>query len=190
MKKLLIATHNPGKLREFREMLSPKGIDVVSAAEFDLPEPVEDGETFTDNARIKAEAASQATGLPALADDSGLCVRALQNQPGIHSARWAGPEKDFNSAMQRIQDGLNGRDDRTAYFVTVLVLYDPAEGVRVFEGRCDGEIVWPPRGDGGFGYDPVFQPLGHTRTFAEMSKEEKNKLSHRSKALARFLEAL
>lgn len=190
MEKLLIATHNPGKIKEFREMLAPKGIEVVSAADYDLPEPVEDGDTFSANALIKAHAASKATGIPALADDSGLCVTALNDQPGVLSARWAGPNKDFNMAMERIHDGIKSQSDWSAYFIAVLVMSVPDQGIRMFEGQCDGEIVWPPRGEGGFGYDPIFQPYGYTETFAEMGKEEKNKISHRAKALNEFLEAI
>lgn len=181
--KLLIATHNKGKLAEFRQLLGPYVKEIISAGELNLPEPEETGETFYDNALLKAQAAMQATGIPSLADDSGLCVNALDGQPGVFSARWAGPEKDLNMAMQRVHQELGQTQDRSAYFVCALVLVWPnGQNVQV-EGRCDGDLVWPPRGTGGHGYDPVFQPTGETRTFAEMAAEEKDKESHRGRAL-------
>lgn len=190
MKELLIATHNPGKLKEFRELLQPRGITVRGAADYDLPEPEETGTTFTENALLKARAAAQGTGLAALADDSGLCVRALDGAPGVYSARWAGPGKDFSVAMARVQREIGDKVDRSAYFTAVLALVKPDGTEQLFEGRCDGTIIWPPRGEGGFGYDPMFQPDGYTHTFSEMDKEEKHAISHRSRALQKFLDSL
>lgn len=188
MKKLLIATHNKGKIKEFEDMLKPKGIKVVSAIDHNLEEPIEDGESFHANALIKAEAAMKATGLPALADDSGLCVNALNGDPGIYSARWAGPNKDFESAMQRVHSELGGEMNRSAYFIAVLALAKPDGTHLFFEGRCDGIMIWPPRGNKGFGYDPMFLPNGYDVTFGEMEKEEKHKISHRAEALQQFLQ--
>ena len=163
----MIATHNPGKLAEMRELLAPYGIDATSAGELGLPEPDETGMTFRDNARIKAEAAAKATGLPAFADDSGLAVDALGGAPGIHSARWAGPDKNFSRAMAKIEDKLQAAgattpDRRKAHFVSALCVAWPDGHVEDFEARVDGTLVWPPRGDQGFGYDPMFLPDGHT----------------------------
>lgn len=194
--RLVIATHNPGKLREFDALLAPFGIDTVSAGELGLPEPEETGTTFAANALLKAFAASQATGLPALADDSGLEVEALDGAPGIYSARWGGPEKDFAAAMQRVHDEVTARngwaaDGRRANFNATLVLAWPeltaAGSHATFEGKVFGTLQWPPRGAGGFGYDPMFQPDGTDRTFGEMSDTEKHGLSHRARALALFV---
>ena len=191
---VVIATHNPGKLKEMRELLAPYGIEAQSAGELGLPEPKETGKTFQQNARIKAMAAAKATGKPAFADDSGLVVDALDGEPGIHSARWAGPDKDFRFAMNRIQTLLierNARrpEQRRGHFVAALCLAWPDGHFEDFEGRVDGTIVWPPRGDKGFGYDPLFLPDGFDRTFGEMSAEEKHGLppqgqglSHRARA--------
>jgi XTP/dITP diphosphohydrolase len=199
--RLVIATHNPGKLAEMRELLAPYGIDAISAGELDLPEPDEDGVSFRDNARIKAEAAAQATGLPAFADDSGLVVDALDGAPGIHSARWAGPEKNFRRAMETIEvklyeRGATAPEKRKAHFVSALCVAWPDGHVEDFEAKVDGTLVWPPRGDKGFGYDSMFLPDGHTRTFGEMSSDEKHGLpprgtglSHRARAFMKLAEA-
>lgn len=183
-KKLVLATHNKGKLAELRAMFVPYGIEVVSAGELNLPEPDETENTFIGNATIKAKAAVAACGLPVLADDSGLCVNGLGGDPGVYSANWAGPGKDFLPAMERVNRELGDKEDRSAYFVSVFVLAWPdGETVNV-EGRVDGDIVWPPRGHEGHGYDPVFQPKGETRTFGEMTMEEKARYSHRANAFS------
>jgi XTP/dITP diphosphohydrolase len=199
--RLVIATHNPGKLAEMRELLAPYGIDAISAGELDLPEPDEDGMSFRDNARIKAQTAALATGLPAFADDSGLVVDALDGAPGIHSARWAGPEKNFRRAMETIEvklyeHGATAPAQRKAHFVSALCVAWPDGHVEDFEARVDGTLVWPPRGDKGFGYDPIFLPDGHARTFGEMSSDEKHGLpprgkglSHRARAFMKLAEA-
>jgi XTP/dITP diphosphohydrolase len=196
--RIVIATHNAGKLRELRELLAPYGIEAVSAGELGLPEPEETGASFRENARIKAQAAASAAKLPAFADDSGLAVDAIGGAPGIHSARWAGPDKDFYGAMKRIDDLLREKKtaDRRAHFVSALCVAWPDGHVEEFEGRVDGTLVWPPRGDQGFGYDPVFLPDGHERTFGEMSAEEKHGLppkgkglSHRARASIKLAEA-
>ncbi len=201
MGRLVIATHNPGKLREMRELLAPYGIDAASAGALALPEPEETGATFRANARIKAAAAAQASSLPAFADDSGLAVAALGGEPGIHSARWAGPDKDFNLAMERVEAQLRERnasapDERRAAFVSALCVVWPDGHAEEFEGRVEGTLVWPPRGDKGFGYDPMFLPDGYCRTFGEMSAEEKHGLpprgqglSHRARAFLKLAEA-
>jgi XTP/dITP diphosphohydrolase len=179
---LVLATHNPGKLKEFRDLLGPYVEKIVSAGELGLPEPEETGKTFLENALIKSTAAVRASGHAALADDGGLCVTALGGRPGVQSARWAGPDRDFNVAMRRIHDELDTAPDRSAYFMCVLALVWPDGRAKVVEGRCDGVIVWPPRGSKGLGYDSVFVPDGHERTFAEMDAKEKHLLSHRGKA--------
>jgi XTP/dITP diphosphohydrolase len=189
--KVVIATHNAGKLAEMRELLAPFGIEAVSAGELGLPEPEETGTMFAENAAIKAKAAAEATGLPAFADDSGLCVDALDGAPGIFSARWAGPTKDFAGAMARIFAELDrrGAAERRAHFVSALVLAWPDGHTELFEGRVFGDLV-EPRGSAGFGYDPMFRPDGFERTFGEISSEEKhgvdwqsgNALSHRARA--------
>jgi XTP/dITP diphosphohydrolase len=191
--KLVIASHNPGKVREIRALLGPYGIEPVSAAELDLPEPEETGVTFVANAELKALQAADLSGLPALADDSGLCVEALNGDPGIFSARWAGETKDFRIAMQRVEDKLaalppeTGRD---AHFVCALALAWPDGHVEWFEGRADGVLVWPPRGDRGFGYDPVFVPNGHDVTYGEMDPEAKHAMSHRADAFRQLVSAV
>ena len=195
-RRLLVATHNPGKLREFAYLLEPHGIEVVGAAALGLPEPEETGDSFRANARLKARAAADATGLPALADDSGVVVHGLDGQPGIHSARWAGPERDFDRAIAKVLDGLTARfgsfaaADKAAAFVAVLCLAMPDGTERFFEGRSDGCLIDAPRGARGFGYDPIFIPDGETRTFAEMTAAEKHAISHRRRALDAFMAAL
>jgi XTP/dITP diphosphohydrolase len=199
--RLVIATHNPGKLKEMRELLAPYGIDAISAGELGLEEPEETGMSFRANARIKAQAAAQASALPAFADDSGLAVDALGGEPGIHSARWAGPERNFRRAMERVEEKLRERgattpERRKAHFVSALSVAWPDGHMEEFEGRVDGTLVWPPRGDKGFGYDPIFLPDGHSRTFGEMSSEEKHGLpprglglSHRARAFRKLAAA-
>jgi XTP/dITP diphosphohydrolase len=196
--KVVIATHNPGKLTELRDLLAPYGVEAVSAGELDLPEPEETGSTFIENARIKAHAATKATGLPAFADDSGLAVDALGGEPGIYSARWAGPSKDFARAMQTIEDKLKALNtsNRKAQFVAALCIAWPDGHTEDFEARVEGTLVWPPRGDKGFGYDPMFLPNGFDRTFGEMNADEKHGLpprgkglSHRARAFVQLAEA-
>jgi XTP/dITP diphosphohydrolase len=198
--KLVIATHNPGKLAEMRELLAPHGVEAVSAGDLGLDEPKETGKTFLANARIKAVAAAQAAQLPAFADDSGLVVDALDGAPGIYSARWAGPNKDFNEAMARIERLLRERGvtvpkQRSAHFVSALCVAWPDDHLEEVEARADGTLVWPPRGTAGFGYDPMFQPDGHSRTFGEMTSIEKHGmpplglgLSHRARAFVKLAE--
>ena len=198
--RLVVATHNPGKLREIRELLAPSGVDAVSAGELKLDEPEETGATFRDNAALKAEAAARASGIVALADDSGLCVEALGGAPGIYSARWAGGGKDFAAAMARVErelKDLGAPPPWRAAFVSVLALAWPDGALETFEGRVDGTLVFPPRGTAGFGYDPIFRPDGHARTFGEMSAEEKHgipadgslALSHRARAFQKLARA-
>lgn len=180
--ELLIATHNNGKAREISALLAPYVKTFVTAGDLDLPEPEETGKTFAENAILKAQAAAQASGRVSLADDSGLAVNALNGDPGIYSARWGGPEKDFNLAMQKVREALGDTEDRSAYFVCVLALGWPDGHSEVFEGRINGTIVWPMRGDKGFGYDPVFQADGYDITFAEMEPSDKHAISHRANA--------
>ncbi|CAN7686738.1 RdgB/HAM1 family non-canonical purine NTP pyrophosphatase [Bosea sp. LjRoot237] len=193
--KVVIATHNQGKLREMRELLAPYGVELVSAGELGLPEPEENGHMFAENAAIKAIAAAEASGLPALADDSGVCIDALDGAPGLFSANWAGPGKDFAPALARVQMELAKRgattpEQRKAHFVSALVIAWPDGHQELFEGRVFGTIVEAPRGLSGFGYDPIFQPAGHGKTFGEMTAEEKHGipqdgspgLSHRARA--------
>jgi XTP/dITP diphosphohydrolase len=199
--RLVIATHNPGKLREMRELLLPFGIDTVSAGELGLAEPAENGTTFKENARLKARAAATASGLPAFADDSGLAVDALGGEPGIYSARWAGPDKDFQAAMQAVEERLRERgahasSRRKAQFVCALCLAWPDGHVEEFDAAVQGTLVWPPRGENGFGYDPMFLPDGHALTFGEMTNVEKHGLppagkglSHRARAFLKLAEA-
>ena len=189
--RLVVASHNQGKVREIAELLRPFGITPVSAGELNLPEPEETETTFKGNALLKARAAAQAAGLPALSDDSGLAVTALNGDPGIYSARWGGPEKDFNLAMQKVEDALraSGSDDRSARFVCALALCWPDGEEVVFEGKVEGELVWPIRGDRGFGYDPIFVATGHDITFAEMDPAEKHAISHRADAFRQLLDA-
>ena len=184
---LVIASHNAGKVREIADLLGPYAATFTSAGALGLPEPEETGDTFIANAVLKAKAAAQA-GHVALADDSGLAVTALNGAPGIYSARWAGPEKDFAMAMRKVEDGLDGQDDRTAEFVCALALAWPDGHVEAVEGRCPGTLVWPPRGDKGFGYDPVFVPDGHTQTFAEMEPAAKHAMCPRAEAFRRLVE--
>ncbi len=197
---IVVASHNAGKVREIFDLLTPFGFEVKSAAELSLPEPKETGATFAENAVLKARAAAQASGFPALADDSGLSAMALNGEPGIHSARWAGKDRDFSVAMQKVEDRLQAKGavtpgERRARFVSVLALAMPDGRVETFTGRVDGTLVWPPRGEEGFGYDPIFLPDGHSRTFGEMSAEEKHgwrpgdkneALSHRARAFRAF----
>ncbi len=197
----MIATHNPGKLDEMRDLLSSYGIAALSAGELGLPEPEETGTTFRDNARIKAQAAANGAQMPALADDSGLVVAALGGAPGIHSARWAGQARDFLLPMRRVQHeleaaGAKNPERRRAYFISALCVAWPDRHVEEFEGRIDGTLVWPPRGDKGFGYDPIFQPDGYDLTFGEMTAIEKHGLpprgsglSHRARAFIKLAEA-
>ncbi len=180
--KLVLASHNKGKLREIEALLLPHGIEVVSAAALGLPEPVEDAPDFAGNARIKALAAATASGLPALSDDSGFCVAALNGAPGVLSARWAGPSKDFAAAMAMVQQRIGDAPDRRAWFVAALCLAWPDGHTETFLGRIDGTVVWPPRGDKGFGYDPMFVPAGGTSTFGELEPDEKHAISHRARA--------
>ncbi len=199
--RLVIATHNPGKLREMRELLLPYGIEAVSAGDLGLGEPDETGTSFRDNARIKAIAAATASGLMAFADNSGLAVDALDGAPGIYSARWAGPDKDFQHAMQRVEDelracGASTPGQRRAHFVSALCVAWPDGHTEDFEATVDGTLVWPPRGTLGFGYDPMFLPDGHSRTFGEMPADEKHGLpprgkglSHRARAFLKLAEA-
>lgn len=186
-KKLILATHNKGKLVEFAAMFEPFDIEVISAGDLNLPEPEETGTTFVENALIKARAASKATGEVALADDSGLAVKALKGDPGVYSARWAGESKDFQAAMKKINDLLGENQDRSAAFVAVLSLCWPDGETASFEGRCEGRLIWPPRGDLGFGYDPMFCPIGNHQTFAE-NPSLKTGLSHRAIAFQKLID--
>jgi XTP/dITP diphosphohydrolase len=187
--RLVLASHNPGKLREIVALVAPHGISVVSAGELGLAEPEEPAPDFAGNARIKALAAATASGLPALADDSGFCVAALGGAPGVVSARWAGPGKDFAVAMGRVQRELGDAADRSAWFVSALCLAWPDGHVEEVEGRVDGICVWPPRGAGGFGYDPMFVPAGQTLTYGELDPAFKHATSHRARAFAKLLTA-
>ncbi len=179
---LVMATHNAGKVAELRDMLGGVGPKIVSAGELNLPEPEETENTFLGNGTLKAVAGAKASGLPCLADDSGLCVYALDGAPGVYSADWAGTPRDFNKAMQLVHDQMGDAQDRRAAFVSVWVLAWPDGHIEHSEGRIEGTIVWPPRGDQGFGYDPMFVPEGESRTFAEMSVAEKKGFSHRARA--------
>ena len=187
--RLVIASHNAGKVREIGDLLRPFGADAVSAGELGLPEPEETGITFRENAEIKARAAAEGARLPALADDSGLVVPALGGAPGIASARWGGPERDFALAMRLVEDALAGSDDRGAHFVCALTLAWPEGGCETFEGTVHGRLVWPPRGDRGFGYDPMFVPDGHAITFGEMDPAAKHAMSHRAHAFRQLVAA-
>ena len=190
--KLIAATHNAGKVRELRDLLEPLGFEVTSAIDLDLPEPEETETTFTGNAILKARAAAEATGMPALSDDSGLSVTALNGDPGIYSARWAGPDRNFYDAMAKVERELNATDttDRSAKFVCALAVVWPDGHAEVFEGEVHGTLVYPPRGDKGFGYDPVFVATGETITFGEMEPQRKHAMSHRADAFAKFHQAL
>lgn len=187
--KLVIASHNKGKVREIGELLEPFGVETISAGELDLPEPVEDGLTFIANAEIKALAAAKASGLPALADDSGLEVKALGGEPGIYSARWAGPTKDFNIAMKDVVEKMGDAADRSANFTCALTLAWPDGHMESFEGKVFGTITWPMRGEKGFGYDPIFVPEGFDMTFAEMEPASKHAMSHRAHAFKQLIDA-
>lgn len=188
-KKLVIASHNAGKVREIADLMAPFGIAVISAGDLGLPEPEETGATFVANALLKAHAAAKAAKLPALADDSGLAVDALDGAPGIYSARWAGPNKDFGAAMAKVEELLRGAEDRSARFVCALALAWPDGHAEVFEGTVAGEITWPPAGDKGFGYDPIFTADGEAITFAEMEPARKHALSHRADAFQKLVAA-
>ncbi len=194
MKKLVIASHNTGKVREISALLAPFGVTVVSAAELRLPEPEETGSDFAQNASIKSESAAKLSGEYALSDDSGLCVPALGGAPGIYSARWAGSQKDFVAAMRKVQGELEAKNleptGQVAYFTCVLALTSPEGKTEVFEGRVDGALVFPPRGDKGFGYDPIFVPQGYEQTFAEMEAGRKHAVSHRARAFSKLVERI
>ncbi len=188
--KLVVASQNPAKVREIAELLARYDVQVIGAKELGLVEPEETGTTFAGNAKLKAEVAMKASGLAALADDSGLCVVALDSKPGIHSARWAGPDKNFTAAMKRVERELNerGAHDARAYFICALALATPDGPTEVFEGRVDGRLVFPPRGGKGFGYDPIFIADGEKITFGEMEPAKKHTISHRARAFAKFTE--
>ncbi len=194
--ELVVASHNEGKVREIRELLTPLGVTTISAAELNLPEPEETEKTFAGNARLKAVAAAKASGKPALSDDSGLAIDALGGAPGIYAARWAaipkveGGGRDFDMAMWRVWEELTRAGGaKTARFICALCLAFPDGETEVYEGKVEGEIIWPPRGDQGFGYDPIFQALGDKLTFAEISPAAKHAKSHRADAFAKFLKA-
>jgi XTP/dITP diphosphohydrolase len=193
--KLLIATHNKGKLEEFREILGPHGVEVTSAGELKLAEPEETENTFIGNARIKAKAAMAATGLITLADDSGLCVDALDGAPGVYTADWAGPNRDWMMAMRTVEEKLQAAgavepEKRTASFNCTLLLLWPDGEERIYVGQAPGHLSWPPKGTFGHGYDPVFVPEGHDISFGQMSHEAKNKISHRARALEKMMKDL
>ncbi len=192
--KLIIASHNQGKVTEIRDLLEPLDLELISAASLNLPEPEETACTFAGNARLKAEAATRATGFPAFADDSGLSVDALDGEPGIYSARWAGEGKDFSMAMEKINSALSEVDSklefkasRSASFFCALALSWPDHKAEIFEGSINGNLCWPPRGGNGFGYDPIFIPTGYDETFGELDQKLKHSISHRAKAFAKFL---
>ena len=189
--KIVVASHNAGKVRELAELFAPYGVDCVSAASLGLPEPEETGASFAENAVLKAEAAANVSGMTAIADDSGLEVAALGGAPGIHAARWGGEARDFGLAMQRVHRELEakGATDLRANFTCALALAAPAGPARVFEGKAFGTLAWPPRGRRGFGYDPIFVPEGYTQTFGEMAPAEKNALSHRMRAFEKLMAA-
>jgi XTP/dITP diphosphohydrolase len=190
-KRIVVASHNAGKVREIADLLRPWGIEPVSAGALGLPEPEETETTFIGNALLKARAAAQAADLPALADDSGYALAALDGAPGIYSARWAGPDRDFRVAMEKVEQALrdSGSDDRSARFVCALALCWPDGEEAAFEGTVDGVQVWPPRGTRGFGYDPVFLPDGHDITFGEMEPDAKHAISHRAHAFRQLMDA-
>jgi XTP/dITP diphosphohydrolase len=188
-KKLIIASHNRGKIIEIAELLEPFGVEVVSAGDLGLPEPEETEKTFIGNAQLKSLAAAKGANLPALADDSGLAVSALDGAPGIYSARWAGPDRDFDMAMEKVEKAVGNHPDRRADFVCALSLAWPDGHVENFEGRVEGMIVWPKRGNQGFGYDPMFQPKGYEQTFGEMDPAKKHEMSHRADAFRKLVAA-
>ena len=185
--RLVLASHNKGKLREIADLLRPHAVEIVSAGDLGLPEPDETEPDFAGNARLKALAAARASGLPALSDDSGFCTAALGGAPGVLSARWAGPEKDFAAAMTKVHEGIGPDGDPRAWFVCVLCLAWPDGHTESFLGRVDGETVWPPRGTRGFGYDPMFIPAGSSLTYGETDPAEKHATSHRARAFAQLL---
>jgi XTP/dITP diphosphohydrolase len=185
--RLVIASHNPGKVAEIAELLAPFAVKTIAAGSLRLPEPEETGDSFEANAALKAKAAAEVSGLPALADDSGLVVPALDGAPGIYSARWAGPAKDFQVAMERVHREL-GNQNRSAKFVAVLALTWPGGNTELFRGEVEGSLTWPPRGNRGFGYDPMFIPRGATLTFGEIDPAEKHRISHRARAFAKLVE--
>lgn len=187
---LVLATHNKGKKKEFDVLLQGLVGEVKSAADLGLTEPPETGTTFSENATMKAVTAMKATGLPALADDSGMSVNALHGDPGVYSADWAGPEKDFSMAMEIVNVKMGENPDRSAYFTSVLALAYPDGRVELFEGRVDGTVCWPPRGLEGFGYDPMFVPDGHDKSFGEMGADAKHAISHRARAVEKFIHYL
>jgi XTP/dITP diphosphohydrolase len=189
---LVIASHNPGKVREIAELVEPFGVAVTSAGDLGLAEPAETGTTFAENAELKARASAEGAGLPALADDSGLAVAALGGRPGIYSARWAGPDKDFRAAMERVERELREANggDRSACFVCALALAWPDGETGTFVGQIDGTLTYPPRGERGFGYDPVFVPEGHEITFGEMEPAQKHAMSHRARAFRQLVDAV
>jgi XTP/dITP diphosphohydrolase len=192
--RLVVATHNKGKLREIEELVAPYGMSVVAAGDLGLPEPEETGTTFEENAALKAMAAAAASGLPALADDSGIAVDALGGAPGVYSARWAGADKDFGKAMRDVEEklaalGATAPAERKAHFVAVLALAFPDGSCDLFRGEVHGHLEFPPRGENGFGYDPIFVPEGHDITFGEMAPERKQSMSHRARAFMKFAEA-
>ena len=192
---LVIASHNPGKVREIGDLIEPFGVAVKSAGELGLAEPEETGSTFAENAELKARASAEGAGLPALADDSGLAVTALGGRPGIYSARWAGPDKDFRQAMARVEQELRAANggpggDRSACFVCALTLAWPDGTVRIFQGQVDGTLTYPPRGERGFGYDPMFVADGQEITFGEMEPAAKHAMSHRARAFRQLVDAV
>jgi XTP/dITP diphosphohydrolase len=193
--RLVVATHNPGKLAEINGLLGPRGVEAVSAASLGISEPEETEATFAGNARLKAVHCAKASGLPALSDDSGLCVDALGGAPGVYSARWAGAARDFALAMRNVEEKLQARgavtpNARQAHFVCALCLAWPDGRGEIFEGRVDGRLVWPPRGKNGFGYDPMFVPAGFTQTFGEMEEATKHQMSHRARAFGKLVDAV
>ena len=184
--RLVVATHNKGKLAEMADLLRPYGLDCVSAGSLGVEEPDETGTTFEANAALKARHTAAATKLPSLADDSGMCVAALDGDPGVFTANWAGPKRDWMRAMRMVEAALDGAKDRSAKFVSVLALAWPDGNVELFRGEVEGTLAWPPRGTRGFGYDPMFVPAGHSITFGEMDPEKKHTMSHRAVAFAKF----
>lgn len=190
MKQLLIASHNEGKIKEFKDLFAPLGIEIIPAADYKLIEPAETGTTFEENALIKAQAAARAAGIPALSDDSGICVPSLDYQPGVYTADWAGHPRDWMAAMQKVENLLADKPDRRAFFVSSLCLCQPDGSHKFFRGEVWGRLCWPVRGEKGFGFDPMFIPDGFAKSFAEMPPELKNRISHRAKALDQLLLAL
>jgi XTP/dITP diphosphohydrolase len=189
--QLVVASHNQGKVREIEELLAPYGLKAIGAAKLRLDEPEEPGASFAENAKLKAEAASRASGLAALADDSGLSIAALDGAPGIYSARWTGPAKDFRVAMRRVEEEMkkSGNPDKRAHFTCALALAAPDAETEIFEGKVYGAIDFPPRGQNGFGYDPIFVPEGHRFTFGEMEPAAKHAISHRARAFEKFVKS-